>query len=92
MHGEHTTIKNWEWHFQKLQHRQSLAENNQHATENSKSENCNKKIKNDAGSSQAKSYDKQKVQLLNKITGTTKMQAIPEREITKKHGPKNAKR
>ena len=36
MHGEiNITIKNWEWHFQKLQYGQSLDENSQNATKNS---------------------------------------------------------
>ena len=68
--------------FQKFKQRQSLGEYNQSVTEISENENCNKKIKNDIGSSQNKSHDKQKIQLLDKIIKTIKIQFILKRGNT----------
>ena len=64
----------WEWHFQKLQHGLTLDENNPNCTESSEENNHIKKLpKNDAGSSQNKSYDRQ-----NTKNMTKRLQAIPK--------------
>ena len=64
----------WEWHFQKLQHGLTLDENSSDCTESSDENNHIKKLpKNDAKSSQNKSYDRQKTKNMTK-----RLQTIPE--------------
>ena len=66
MHKESDiAITEWEQHFQKLQHGLTFDENNPDVIENSEDENCNKKIQDDAGSSQDKSHDRHKTHSLD---------------------------
>ena len=85
--GTNKIIKNWEWHFQKLQYGQSLDEDNQNTIKNSENENCNKKLKqNDVGSSHNKSNNKQKTHSLDKWAKNMvkRIQAIPKYKKKKK--------
>ena len=71
MHKEtNIAMAKWEKHFNKLQHGLIFDENNPDVVENSENENCNKKfIRNDAGSSQNKLYNKYKIYSLDECAG-----------------------
>ena len=82
MHKEiNAAMTKWEQYFDKLQHGLIFDENNPDVIDISENENCIKKLmKNDAGSSQNKLYDKHKIHPLDECVENTveKLLAIPK--------------